>query len=78
MATSVSFVDQLSATFAAPTLCANPKEADWKFFQRQFENYLKIVKADDSQKLPLLHNCIGKDGLMIYDGLPDPILVAIC
>lgn len=59
-------------TFVAPILCANPKESDWKFFKRQFENYLKIVKADDSQKLPLFHNCIGRDGLLIYDGLPTP------
>lgn len=60
------------ANFAAPILCANPKESDWKFFKRQFENYLTIVKADDTQKLPLLINCVGRDGLLIYDGLPDP------
>ena len=58
--------------FAAPVLSANPKEADWIFFARQFENYLAIVKADKDQKLPLLMNCIGRDGILIFDGLPSP------
>lgn len=58
--------------FPAPLLPCNPKEADWVYFSRQFTNYLAIVKADEDQKLPLLLNCIGRDGLMIYDGLPEP------
>lgn len=56
----------------SPLLPANPKNDDWKFFLRQFRNYLQIVKAEEVQKLPLLLNALGRDGTDIYDGLPDP------
>ena len=62
----------MMANFMAPALCSNPKWSEWKFFKRQFENYLKIDKAEDSQKLPLLQNSIGHDGLLIFDGLSKP------
>ena len=56
----------------APLLTANPTHDDWKYFKRQLENYLLIVRAEDVQKQPLLLNSLGRDGLDIYDGLPDP------
>jgi len=55
-----------------PVLPANPKEADFVFFVRQFNNYLTICDAKDVQKLPLLLNALGRDGLLLYDGLPAP------
>ena len=58
--------------FPNPLLPSNPKPADWEFFRRQFENYLLITNATDAQKLPLLMNSLGRDGLAIFDGLPDP------
>ena len=56
----------------APLLPTNPSSADFKFFKRTFTNYLDIIAADPSQKLPLLLNSLGRDGLDIFDGLPDP------
>ena len=35
-------------------------------------NFLVIVAADADQKLPLLLNSLGRDGLDVYDGLPEP------
>ena len=58
--------------FTAPLFPANPKADDWDFFQRQFGNYIAIVEAKEEQKLPLFLNCLGRDGLMLYDGLPAP------
>ena len=58
--------------FNLPLLPSNPKESDWKFFKRQFNNYLSIVEAKDAQKLPLLLNSLGRDGIDIYDGLAEP------
>lgn len=55
-----------------PLLPANPKESDFTYFLRQFDNYLTIVEAKEKQKLPLLLNAIGRDGLNIYDGLKEP------
>jgi len=55
-----------------PILLTNPKSSDFKYFKRQFENYLLIVSASEAQKLPLLLNSLGIDGLNIYDGLNDP------
>ena len=60
------------ASFRAPMLSANPKASDWNYFLRLFENYLVISSATEQQKLPLLLNCLGRDGLGIYDGLPTP------
>ena len=65
MATKLGF-------FQSPLLPANPKCADWDYFRRTFDNYLLIVKAADTQKLPVLLNCLGPDGLAIFDGLPEP------
>ena len=60
------------ANFTPPLLPSNPKSQDWVYFARQFANYLLIVKADEGQKLPLLLNCLGRDGTDIFDGLADP------
>ena len=58
--------------FTVPLLHCNPKESDWRYFKRQMENYLVIVAATDAQKLPLLLNALGRDGLDLFDGLPEP------
>ena len=58
--------------FTAPLFPANSKVDDRDFFQRQFGNYIVIVEAKEEQKLPLFLNCLGRDGLMLYDGLPAP------
>ncbi len=58
--------------FTAPLFPTNPKADDWDFFQRQFGNYIAIVEAKEEQKLPLFLNCLGRDGLMLYDRLPAP------
>ena len=55
-----------------PLLPSNPKSQDWAYFAWQFANHLLIVKADEGQKLPLLLNCLGRDGTDIFDGLADP------
>lgn len=75
MATSASITSALSGSgsfIPPPILPSNPKSADWEYFRRTFENYLKIVNAVESQKLPIFLNCLGPDGLSIYDGLPEP------
>ena len=59
-------------TFRPPLLASNPKTDDWKFFKRQMANFLVIVAAGADQKLPLLLNSLGRDGLDVYDGLPEP------
>ena len=59
------------ANFIPSLLTSNPKSQDWAYFARQFANYLLIVKADEGQKLPLLLNCLGRDGTDIFDGLAD-------
>ena len=60
------------SSLAVPTLCANPKEKDWNYFFRCFENYLIIISAPEDSKLPLLQNSLGADGLLIFDGLSEP------
>ena len=60
------------ANFTPPCLVANPKTQDWNYFSRQFQNYLQIVRAESDQELPLLLNCLSRDGLDIYDGLAEP------
>ena len=72
MATPVPPSTTTSFQFQNPLLPANPKPADWEYFCRQFENYLIIVGVTENQKLPLLLNSLGRDGLAIFDGLPDP------
>ena len=62
----------MSRSFQAPVLPAAPRADDWDFFYRQFSNYLTIVEAKDEQKLPLFLNSLGRDGLLLYDGLPNP------
>ena len=62
----------MASTICAPILPANPKSGDFTYFVRLFENYVEIVEAKDATKLPLLLNCLGRDGLSIYDGLKDP------
>ena len=63
---------QVMQWFTAPLFPANPKADDWDFFQCQFGNYIAIVEAKEEQKLPLFLNCLGCDGLMLYDGLAAP------
>ena len=58
--------------FVAPLLPTSPKADDWELFNWQFRNYLTIVDATDTQKLPLFLNCIEKDGLLLFCGLPEP------
>ena len=53
-----------------PMLVSNPKREDWIYFKRLFQNYISIVGAEESAKLPLLQNALGRDGLSIFDGLP--------
>ncbi len=60
------------AHFTPPLLVSNPKSQDWTYFARQFANYLLIVNAEEEQQLPLLLNCLGRDGTDIFDGLADP------
>ena len=67
-ATKSSMMDQ-KCPF--PMLVSNPKREDWLYFKRLFENYISIVQAEDSTKLPLLQNALGRDGLSIFDGLPE-------
>ena len=74
---TVSFVNlfvasYLMANFTPPCLVSNPKSQDWNYFSRQFQNYLQIIRAESDQALPLLLNCLGRDGLDIYDGLAEP------
>ena len=54
---------------AQPILPTNPKSENWRFFKRQFENYLLMQVT---KKLPHLMNCLGRDGYTIYDGLANP------
>ena len=62
----------LAAQLTAPRLPANPKNTDWKYFKRTMTNYLTILDASEEQKLPIMLNCLGRDGLDIFDGLPEP------
>ncbi len=55
-----------------PRLPANPKEADFKYFQRQLDNYFVIAKTKPDSKLSILLYSLGQDGLNIYDGLEEP------
>ena len=54
-----------------PMLVSNPKREDWIYFKRLFQNYVSIVEAEEAAKLPLLQNALGRDGLSIFDGLPE-------
>ena len=58
--------------YPVPELLANPKSSDWKYFKRQIENDFLICNAAHHAKLPMLLNCLRRDGLAIYDGLPEP------
>lgn len=55
-----------------PLLPANPKASDFEFFLRTLRNYFLINNVLPAQELPLFLNAIGRDGLLIYDGLPEP------
>lgn len=65
---SVSFL----STIRTPQLPANPRHNDYKLFIRQLKNYFTIAQVDSTFQLPVLLNCLGGDGLDIYDGLPEP------
>lgn len=60
------------ARFINPTLPSNPNDGDWKFFQRQFTNYLQLAEVEDNKRLLILQNSLGRDGLDIFYGLPEP------
>ncbi len=55
-----------------PLLGANPNKSSYELFKRQFQNYITICGATAAQQLPLLLNAVGQDGLILYDGLPNP------
>ena len=63
-----------------PRLQANPNEADFRFFKRQLENFYVIAgprakdtpEETDARKKCILQNALGRDGLEILDGMPDP------
>lgn len=61
-----------SLPVSAPILPFCPKEADFLFFIRQLDNYFIIIGAQDTLKLFLLLNSLGRDGIEIFDGLADP------
>ena len=58
------------AGFVSPILPASPKAEDWDYFHRQFTSYLVIVDATAAQRLSFFLNCLGRDGLLLFDGLP--------
>jgi hypothetical protein len=55
-----------------PILPPNPRTDDWRIFKRQFENDMTIAKAETGLKAAYLLNAVSRDGLEIYDGLPEP------
>lgn len=55
-----------------PKLSANPKCEDWRYFRRQFENYILLAPVGKKAQVPLLEYCLGQDGINILDGLPEP------
>ena len=61
----------MASAASRPQLPPTPRADDWAYFKRQFANYLLIAEAKDSHRTPLLLNALGRDGLDIYDGLPD-------
>ena len=62
----------MANTINQPRLAQNPKSEDWVYFKRLFTNYLTIVDAEDDKKRAYLLNCVGRDGLITYDGLSSP------
>lgn len=62
----------MTTSIRQPTLASNPSYADYTYFKRSFINYCIILKVKDDAKLPLLQNCLGRDGLDLFDGLPEP------
>ena len=55
-----------------PLLTPNPTSTDFTYFKREFANFCQIIQLDDSLKLQMLQNCLGRDGIDILDGLPAP------
>ena len=51
-----------------PLLPQSPTATDFEFCFKQLNNYLIIVDAKEPQKLPLLPNALGRDGLAIFEG----------
>ena len=45
-----------------PTLEVSPTHSDWHYFRHTLENYIKLLNMADDMQLPLLQNCIGRDG----------------
>ena len=72
ISTSKGELFKMASSLTSPLLPANPKSGDYQYFIRLFENYIDIIEAKDATKLPLLLNCLGRDGLSIYDGLKEP------
>ena len=75
-------VGSLNATFMATSgeirpqpLPANPTAADWIYFRSTFDDYLiynELQSADDARLKSLFRMAIGREGIEILDGLPDP------
>lgn len=62
---SLDYIFYAMDTFRLPHQLSNPKADDWRYFKRQLANYLLIVEAEEKQQLPILLNCLGRDGLDI-------------
>ena len=65
-------MQQSMQQYPAPILVPNPTPSDYRYFKRQIDNFFLIIQPTVDAKLPLLLNALGRDGLAIYDGLPDP------
>ncbi len=57
---------------SCPKLPNNPKEDDYRHFKRLLNNYFNIADTPKEKRVYVLQSSLGRDGLDIYDGLPDP------
>ena len=55
-------------------MASNPTREDFEYFLKVFENELVLNKSDKAHYFRLLQNHLGRDGLSILDGLPEPKL----
>ena len=58
--------------YGSAQVASQPQIGGLAVFQMTVKNYLLIVDAHDSKQLPYLMSCLGHDGYIIYNGLPDP------
>jgi len=54
------------------TLVSNPSNDDFTYWLKLFSNELILNAAPDEHKVPLFQNHLGRDGLLIYEGLAEP------